>query len=232
MKEKKSGKTKRRYIKITALILLVCFLLAVFAVALCNIIVIASAKQNVVSFEEAVELGDIDCIIVLGAGVKPDGTMSNLLYERTLCGAELYLKNASERLLLSGDHSREDYNEVGAMKEYMVSRGIDKSAVFTDHAGFDTYDTMYRAKEIFKAKRVIIVTQGFHLSRAVFIAKALGLDAYGVDCDTGRFGRNPMNDLREISARPKYVLDAIFKPEPKYLGEAIPIWEDASATDG
>ncbi|MBO5786452.1 MAG: YdcF family protein [Clostridia bacterium] len=232
MKEKKSGKTKRRYIKITALILLVCFLLAVFAVALCNIIVIASAKQNVVSFEEAVELGDIDCIIVLGAGVKPDGTMSNLLYERTLCGAELYLKNASERLLLSGDHSRADYNEVGAMKEYMVSRGIDKSAVFTDHAGFDTYDTMYRAKEIFKAKRVIIVTQGFHLSRAVFIAKALGLDAYGVDCDTGRFGRNPMNDLREIAARPKYVLEAIFKPEPEYLGEAIPIWEDASATDG
>lgn len=212
--------------------MLVCFLLAVFAVALCNIIVIASAKQNVVSFEEAVELGDIDCIIVLGAGVKPDGTMSNLLYERTLCGAELYLKNASERLLLSGDHSRADYNEVGAMKEYMVSRGIDKSAVFTDHAGFDTYDTMYRAKEIFKAKRVIIVTQGFHLSRAVFIAKALGLDAYGVDCDTGRFGRNPMNDLREIAARPKYVLDAIFKPEPQYLGEAIPIWEDASATDG
>lgn len=212
--------------------MLVCFLLAVFAVALCNIIVIASAKQNVVSFEEAVELGDIDCIIVLGAGVKPDGTMSNLLYERTLCGAELYLKNASERLLLSGDHSRADYNEVGAMKEYMVSRGIDKSAVFTDHAGFDTYDTMYRAKEIFKAKRVIIVTQGFHLSRAVFIAKALGLDAYGVDCDTGRFGRNPMNDLREIAARPKYVLEAIFKPEPEYLGEAIPIWEDASATDG
>lgn len=212
--------------------MLVCFLLAVFAVALCNIIVIASAKQNVVSFEEAVKLGDIDCIIVLGAGVKPDGTMSNLLYERTLCGAELYLKNASERLLLSGDHSRADYNEVGAMKEYMVSRGIDKSAVFTDHAGFDTYDTMYRAKEIFKAKRVIIVTQGFHLSRAVFIAKALGLDAYGVDCDTGRFGRNPMNDLREIAARPKYVLDAIFKPEPQYLGEAIPIWEDASATDG
>lgn len=212
--------------------MLVCFLLAVFAVALCNIIVIASAKRNVVSFEEAVELGDIDCIIVLGAGVKPDGTMSNLLYERTLCGAELYLKNASDRLLLSGDHSRADYNEVGAMKEYMVSRGIDKSAVFTDHAGFDTYDTMYRAKEIFKAKRVIIVTQGFHLSRAVFIAKALGLDAYGVDCDTGRFGRNPMNDLREIAARPKYVLDAIFKPEPQYLGEAIPIWEDASATDG
>lgn len=232
MKEKKSDKTKNNTLKRIRNLLVIFFLFAVFSVAVCNIIVIASASGNILEFEEAVKLENIDCIIVLGAGVKPDGTMSNLLYERTLCGAELYLAGASERLLLSGDHSRVDYNEVGAMKEYMVSRGIAPNVVFTDHAGFDTYDTMYRAKEIFKAKRVIVVTQGFHLSRAVFIANALGLEAYGVDCDTGVYGKNIMNDLREIAARPKYVLDAIFKPEPYYLGEAIPIWGEASQSDG
>ena len=230
MKEKKFDRAKT--LKLIKIITVTVLLASIFAVAVANIIVIASANPYIVSFDEAAALGDIDCIIVLGAGLKADGSPSNLLYERILCGAELYLANASERLLLSGDHSRADYNEVGAMKSYMLERDIEAGAVFTDHAGFDTYDTMYRAKEIFKAKRVIIVTQGFHLSRAVFIANALGLDAYGVDCDTGRYGRNIKNDLREIAARPKYLLDAIFKPEPKYLGEAIPIWEDASATDG
>ncbi len=207
-------------------------LAGILAVAVCNIIVIAFANKYIVEFDSAVELGDIDCIIVLGAGVKEDGTLSNILRERVACGAELYLSGASDRLLLSGDHSREDYNEVGAMKAYMVSRGIDKDVVFTDHAGFDTYDTVYRAKEIFKAEKVLIITQDFHISRAVFIARAIGLDAYGVECDTGELGNDLRDDLREIAARPKYVLDAIFKPKPKYLGEAIPIWGEASLTDG
>lgn len=207
-------------------------LAGILAVAVCNIVVVASAGKYVVDFDTAVELGDIDCIIVLGAGVYEDGSLSNILRERVECGAELYLSGASDRLLLSGDHSRENYNEVGAMKAYMVSRGIDANVVFTDHAGFDTYDTMYRAKEIFKAERVLVVTQDFHISRAVFIARAIGLDAYGVECDTGELGNNLFDDLREVAARPKYVLDAIFKPKPEYLGEAIPIWGEASLTDG
>ncbi len=207
-------------------------LIGILAFVACNVIVIASASRYIVDFDTAVSLGDIDCIIVLGAGVKEDGTLSNILHERVLCGAELYLSGASDRLLLSGDHSRENYNEVGAMKAYMTERGIESNAVFTDHAGLDTYDTMYRAKEIFRAERVIVVTQDFHISRAVFIARALGLEAYGVECDTGELGNNPLDDLRESAARPKYVLDAIFKPKPKHLGEPIPIWEEASLSDG
>ena len=238
MKKKESDKTDKKIKKSSRVfktLLKVAFILAlvgILAVAVCNIIVIASASKYIVDFDSAVTLGDIDCIIVLGAGVKEDGTLSNILHERVFCGANLYLSGASERLLLSGDHSRKDYNEVGAMKEYMVSRGIDKNVVFTDHAGFDTYDTAYRAKEIFKAERVLIVTQDFHISRAVFIARSVGLDAYGVECDTGELGNNIFDDLREIAARTKYVLDAVFKPEPEYLGEAIPIWGEASLTDG
>ncbi len=226
--DKKTGRVFKTLLKVTLILLIV----GVLTVAVCNIIVIASASKYIVDFDTAAELGNIDCIIVLGAGVKEDGTLSNILHERVECGMNLYFSGASERLLLSGDHSRENYNEVGAMKEYMVSRGIDKNVVFTDHAGFDTYDTAYRAKEIFKAERVLIVTQDFHISRAVFIARSVGLDAYGVECDTGRLGNNIFDDLREVAARTKYVLDAIFKPKPKYLGEAIPIWGEASLTDG
>lgn len=228
----KESKNKKGIFKKILKIMIICAIAGMLAVAVCNIIVIASASKHIVDFETAVSLDDVDCIIVLGAGVKEDGSLSNILRERVTCGADLYLSGASDRLLLSGDHSREDYNEVGAMKSYMVSRGINGEAVFTDHAGFDTYDTMYRAREVFKAERVLIVTQDFHIARAVFIARSLGLDAYGVECDTGELGNNLLDDLREVAARTKYVFDAIFKPKPKYLGEAIPIWGEASLSDG
>ncbi len=205
---------------------------AISEMALCNIILVASADEYVLTFDEAVKIQDVDCIIVLGAGVNEDGTMSYVLSERVRTGANLYIAKASERLLLSGDHSREDYNEVGAMKDYMVSRDISPDVVFTDHAGLDTYDTMYRAKEIFKAKKVLIVTQEFHISRAVFIARSLGLEAYGVCCDEEARYFNLLTEIREFCARPKYLLDAIIKPEPKHLGEAIPIWGEASASNG
>jgi vancomycin permeability regulator SanA len=118
------------------------------------------------------------------------------------------------------------------MKAYMTEKGIPESVVFTDHAGFDTYDTMYRARDIFKAKRVLIVTQDFHISRAVYIARSLGLEAYGYACDGNNTFAGFRNETRETAARAKYVLNSIFKPEPKYLGEEIPIWGDASASNG
>ena len=125
-----------------------------------------------------------------------------------------------------------DYNEVGVMKAYMTEKGIPESVVFTDHAGFDTYDTMYRARDIFKAKKVLIVTQDFHISRAVYIARSLGLEAYGYACDGKNTFAGFRNEGRETMARAKYVLNSMFKPQPKYLGEEIPIWGDASASNG
>lgn len=208
-------------------VLLAAAILFVFATAVCNIIVIAKADEYVVRFDEAAELGDIDCILVLGAGIKPDGSLSNILRERVMFAAELYFAGASPKILVSGDNSRKDYNEPDAMKDYMLERGIDERDVFADYAGFDTYDSVYRAKEIFKAKRIIIVTQDFHISRAVFIARALGLEAYGVACDTGTLGDAPLNEIRETAARAKYILDAIFKPKPHFLGEEIPISANA-----
>ncbi len=224
-------KTKKYLLR--ALVIAVCIGIIGFLVAaVCNIYIISYADDYMLSFQEATEIGDIDCIIVLGAGVNEDGSMSYVLSERVRVGAELYLAGASEKLLLSGDHSRKDYNEVGTMKEYMVSQNIDSERVFTDHAGFDTYDTMYRARDIFKAKRVLIVTQQFHLSRAVYIARELGLEAFGVACDENQRYFNLFTEIREFCARPKYVWDALIKPEPRFLGEEIPIWGEASASNG
>lgn len=228
----KKNLTANKYIKIISLVLLILGAIGFLTVLVCNIIVLSSPRENIISFDQACDITDADCIIILGAAVKPDGTMSRVLTERVDMGAKLYSAGISNRILASGDHSRDNYNEVGAMKDRLVELGIDENVVFTDHAGFDTYDTMYRAKEIFKAKKVVIVTQQFHISRAVFIAKALGLDAYGVASDVDYRYFKPKTEIREIFARTSYVFQALIKPEPKFLGETIPIWGEASLTDG
>ena len=109
------------------------------------------------------------------------------------------------------------------MKQFAIDRGVPSEDVFMDHAGFSTYETMYRAKEVFAAKRVIIVTQKYHLYRAVYIAEQLGLEAYGVDSDLQSYIKQPYYNAREILARDKDFVKVIFKPKPTYLGEVIPI---------
>lgn len=168
-------KTRRR--KIFKRILLVCVLLAAAGLALLaglNLYVVSSAKPYILTESEASELEDVDCIIVLGALVYSDGTMSDVLRHRVEMGTALFEAGVSDRILMSGDHSRPGYDEVGTMKDYAVAAGVDPDCVFKDHAGLDTYSTMYRAKEIFQAEKVVVVTQAFHVSRAVYLARLAG----------------------------------------------------------
>lgn len=181
-----------------------------------------SVSDRLLSPEGAAELADIDCIIVLGCRVNGE-TPSPMLSDRLLRGIELYDMNAAPKLLMSGDHGQVKYDEVNAMKQFAIDRGVPSEDVFMDHAGFSTYETMYRAKEVFAAKRVIIVTQSYHLYRAVYIAEKLGLEAWGVDSDLQSYIRQPYYDMREILARDKDFVKVIIKPEPTYLGEVIPI---------
>jgi len=109
------------------------------------------------------------------------------------------------------------------MKSFAVDRGVPSEDVFMDHAGFSTYETMYRAKEVFAAEKVLIVTQSYHLYRAVYIAEGLGLEAYGVSSDLQRYVNQTRMDLREILARDKDFFYVLLKPEPTYLGDVIPI---------
>jgi vancomycin permeability regulator SanA len=169
-------------------------------VSFLNAFVIEKANDYIITPDEAKNL-NADCIIVLGAMVYQDGSLSDILKHRVMTGVELYNIGASDRLLMSGDNSRENYNESAAMKAYAVKLGVAGENVFQDYAGFSTYETMYRARDVFQAKKVIIVTQKFHISRAVYLARSLGLEAYGVVCDRGRYKNEKLNNLRETGAR-------------------------------
>jgi vancomycin permeability regulator SanA len=144
---------------------------------------------------------------------------------------ELYEQGIAPKLLMSGDHGREEYDEVNVMKSFVVERGVPSEDVFMDHAGFSTYESVFRAKEIFQTQKIVIVTQGYHLYRAIYIAQALGMDAYGVASDYRAYAGQTLRDLREVLARVKDMATCIFRPSPTYLGEVIPIWGDGDITN-
>ena len=171
-----------------------------------------------------------DCILVLGCGVHGE-TPSHMLEDRLLRGIELYEFGASEKMIMSGDDGREVYDEVNVMKDFATERGVPSENIFMDHAGFSTYESMYRARDIFKAEKILIVTQDYHLYRAIYDARALGLEAYGVASNPRSYAGQLYRDIREILARNKDFVYGIFKPEPTYLGEAIPVWGNGNATN-
>ena len=174
---------------------------------------------------------EFDCIMVLGCQVKEGGKPSHMLRDRLQRGVETYQYGASEKLLMSGDHGRTDYNEVETMKQYAIDEGIDSENIFMDHAGFSTYESIYRAKEVFGVKKMVIITQEYHLYRALYIAEKLGIAAYGVASDYHIYAGQFMRDLREILARAKDFVTTIVKPEPTYLGDFIDIHGDGNVTN-
>ena len=196
-----------------------------------DIIVVSSAKDRIITADEAAELENTDCVLVLGAGVR-DGNPTPMLRDRLITGISLYKSGVAPKIIMSGDHGREDYDEVNVMKSYAVENGVPDGDVFMDHAGFSTYDSVYRAKAVFEADSIIIVTQKYHLYRALYIAERLGVNAVGVSADLDDYSGQLKRDLREIAARDKDFFSCLFKPEPKYLGEKIPVSGDGNITDG
>lgn len=217
----KAGRIWKKLIRLF-IILAVIGIIGISAVVGISEYVKSSVSDRLISPEAAAELSDIDCIIVLGCRVNGD-TPSPMLSDRLTRGVELYDMKTAPKLLMSGDHGRVSYDEVNAMKQFAIDKGVPSEDVFMDHAGFSTYETMYRAKEVFAAKRVVIVTQKYHLYRAVYIAEKLGLEAYGVDSDLQSYIKQPYYDAREMLARVKDFVKVILRPEPTYLGEVIPI---------
>lgn len=214
------------------LIWLACILLVLgIGVLILNAHVKHTASQYILSAEGAERL-DADCILVLGCGVRPTGEPSLMLRDRLDMGLALYEAGAAPKLLMSGDHGRQEYDEVNAMKDYAMEAGVPSEDVFMDHAGFSTYESMYRARDVFCAEKVIIVSQQYHLYRAVYDARALGLEAYGVAAEDVAYLGQTLRDIREILARNKDFFYCLFRPEPTFLGEAIPVFGDGNATNG
>lgn len=221
----------KRPLKITLIIIAGIVLLGILSVVFINLRVKAVARKKIITSQEALELQDVDCILVLGCKVKDNGEPSPMLLDRLITGTELYKEGAAPKILMSGDHGRDTYDEVNVMKKYALDNGIPSEDVFMDHAGFSTYDSIYRAKHIFEAKKVIIVTQEYHLNRALYLAHKLGLEAYGVPADLRNYSGQFKRDIREIAARCKDFALGAFKPKPTYLGDIIPIGGDGNATN-
>jgi vancomycin permeability regulator SanA len=179
------------------------------------------------------EVPEADAVLVPGAYVFPDGTVSFMLNDRLIEACELYKEGKAEKILVSGDHGRKNYDEVNAMKIFLKEQDIPEEDIFMDHAGFNTYESLFRARDVFQVKKVIIVTQGYHLMRAIFIARELGLEAYGVASDRHDYGEvMTIYRLREVAARNKDFFTAKFlKPQPTFLGEVIPITGDGRLTN-
>ena len=186
-------------------IALVC-LISILAMVLTTVISVSlSIKKvmtdRVVSSDEASLLLDVDYIIILGAGLKSDGSPSDMLTDRLLTGIDLIEMGSCGRLLLSGDNSGDAYNEVGAMNEFALDNGVNAELIVLDNYGFSTYESIYRAKNEFGAKKIIIITQEYHLYRALYIAGEMGIDAYGVSADIRTYRGQGYRDAREHLAR-------------------------------
>ncbi|MCX8033253.1 MAG: YdcF family protein [Thermoleophilia bacterium] len=194
-----------------------------------NLLIPLAARKHIVS--DLSQAPEAQCAIVLGAKVYPDGTPAPMLADRLETGIKLYEIGKVKKLLLSGDHGQATYDEVNVMLEYVLARGVPSEDVFTDHAGFDTYDTMYRARDVFQVRTALVVTQAFHLPRAVYTARTLGLEATGVAADIQPYTDELQNRAREWLARVKAALELhITHPKPKYLGSPIPIEGDGRST--
>ena len=213
----------RKYWKVMFMVAIIVLITTLFI----NVFMIESTKNRIINIEDIENIENIDAIIILGCKVY--GDYPSLMLEKRLDkGIEVYHKVGS-KILLSGDNGTKLYDEVNVMKNYVLEKNIPINDIFLDHAGFNTYDSIYRVKEIFNAKKIVIVTQKYHMYRALYIAKALDLESYGIIADDIPYrGIMLKNEIREILARDKNFFKVIIKPQSKYLGDKIDLKDNGS----
>lgn len=211
-------------------LILGCILVVVAVFAVTNVVTVATTKEHIVE-PQAAEGYNADAIVVLGASVFADGTPSGILQDRLDDGIELYKAGVAPKLIMSGDNSTVSYNEVKAMKDYAISQGVPSQDIFCDHAGFSTYESMYRAKNVFGAERIVVATQTYHLYRALYAAQGLGLEAIGVASDYHDYSKQFQYDMREIPARTKDFFKTLFKAPSTFVGDPISLNQSGDVTD-
>ena len=200
----------------------ICFLLIFGLVAALMAVTVSSAvclkvRDRIISLEELGALeGEFDAVLVLGCKVYDDGTPSARLEDRVLVGVDVFASGKCKRILMSGDSEYDDYDEVGAMKHCAIAAGVSEENILLDPYGLSTYESLIRFRDEFEGKRVIIVTQKYHLYRALYVAEKLGLEAYGVHSDLRTYQKQMQMSLREILARCKDVWFGLTQPAPKW----------------
>ena len=220
---------KKKWLKILLSFVLIIALMGIYAISV-NIYIKHSQKDAILSAEKVAK--QYDAIIILGCGVKPDGSPTDMLLDRLITGVKLYHQGVAPVIIMSGDHGRKNYDEVNAMKDYAVKEGVPAEKVFLDHAGFNTYESMYRAEAIFGVRSAVVVTQKYHLYRALYNAENFNIDAVGVSATLHRYHGQSSRDIREIIARNKDFIWCIFEPKPTYLGDPIDLNGDSIQTNG
>jgi len=210
-------------------ILLLCFMLLASAVLAINVRLILTGDPMMYSVSSAPQK---QAALILGARILGKNTVSHILADRLETGIALYNAGKVQKLLISGDHGQRNYDEVNVMRRYLLASGIPPEDIFMDHAGFDTYDSVYRAKEVFGVESMLIVTQRFHLYRGLFIARSLNIDAAGVDSSLREYNAETQlrNDFREVLARVKAYADVLLVAKPTFLGTKMPISGDGRMT--
>ncbi len=204
----------------------------VIAIALCisvNSLIEQYGNNYIVSEKNAPH---VDAIIIPGAKVNIDGTPSSSLKNRLDKGFDLYKQGCAKKILLSGDHTSDYYDEVNVMREYLEMKGVAPQDIFLDHAGIDTYHTMYRANKLFEISNAIVVSQHYHNVRAIYIGRQLGITVLAVNAaDTDNVATTKKMDIREYGARFKAFIQAgIIKPQPEITEEPISIFSDGTIT--
>jgi SanA protein len=159
--------------------------------------------------------------LIPGASVTGNGQLSPVLQDRADAAIILYNKRKVDNILVSGDNSTSTYNEVNPVQNYLIAHKVLPQDIFLDYAGFDTYSTMYRARDIFLVGSTTIVSQNFHLPRALYIAHNLGVVAFGFNADNGHYLAK--NYIREFLANSKAIFNLVFHTKPKYLGKVEPV---------
>ncbi|MGN0708662.1 MAG: vancomycin high temperature exclusion protein [Anaerovoracaceae bacterium] len=175
---------------------------------------------------------DAQCAIVLGAGIINSTTPSPMLKNRLDAGIMLYKKGLVKKILLSGDNGTVEHNELHVMLYYTKKAGVPAEDIFCDHAGFSTYETFCRAKSVFKVKRAVVVTQSYHLTRALYDADSKGIECLGVASDQKVYSGQKVRDLREVGARTKDFVDCARNAAPTYGGDPIPITGSGVSSHG
>ena len=210
---------------------LLCTLVTIFLLGIFGVnFYVQISTSNLIVDSNSKKIENNDCALVLGAAIW-NGKPSPMLKDRLDVAINLYKEGVVPKIIMSGDHRENDYDEVNVMKKYAVINGVKSEDVFMDHAGLSTYDSMYRAKEIFKAKKIVIVTQKYHLYRSLYIGKSLDLKVYGIEATPIKYSGQMQRDLREILARDKDFIKSIFKPKPEYLGGDYPVNGDGNTTN-
>lgn len=212
--------------KIVIIILIIVVFIGLLVLGI-NAFVVIKTKNKIVNKDD---LNKSDAILVLGAGVWGNNP-SPMLADRLDAAIEIYMAGLANKIIMSGDHGRDDYDEVNIMKKYAIEKGVKSEDIFMDHAGFSTYDSIYRAKHIFKANSLIIVTQNYHLYRSLYIANSLKIDAVGIKANPRKYSGAFFREIREVLARDKDFIKCIIKPKSTYLGEEIPVSGNGDITN-